>query len=139
MQKYLEHDKDPFILTGERLVERALFMKAVEGKSLYSLNTKIFDEMVRPKVESVAFPRDKFRRMRAQKRAGVAILSGLWLLVPMWIMVLHKTLWTGLATSTVFVFAFGLCIIFYLDDEKDVVASTAAYAAVLVVFVSLNT
>jgi hypothetical protein len=54
-------------------------------------------------------------------------------------MVMHKTHYTALASTTVFVSVFGLMMALVLDKLMDVLSSTAAYAAVLVVFVGLNT
>lgn len=65
---------------------------------------------------------------------GAAMLLG-----PMWIMVLVKEHYTSLITTTVCVAAFGLVAVFWLEKPIDVLSVTAAYAAVLVVFVGLNT
>lgn len=53
-------------------------------------------------------------------------------------MVLHNTMWTGLISTSVFVVVFGVLVAWFLEDKEKVLASTAAYAAVLVVFVGLN-
>ncbi|KAF1951815.1 hypothetical protein CC80DRAFT_495708, partial [Byssothecium circinans] len=66
------------------------------------------------------------------------IIGGTLLVGPMWLMVLHKTKMTGLISTTVFVFAFILLMVYQLDTPFTVLAATAAYAAVLVVFVGTN-
>lgn len=70
----------------------------------------------------------------------MAVVGGLVLLAPMLIMVLHPGLLTALTTTSVFVLvvAIGLALIMKGADEKDIVAATAAYAAVLVVFVGTS-
>lgn len=72
-------------------------------------------------------------------RFSLAIVGAALLLGPMWLMVLHNTLYTGLITTTVCVAVFGLLVVFQLDMPMDVLSGTAAYAAVLVVFVGLTT
>jgi hypothetical protein len=68
-------------------------------------------------------------------RLAVAVLSGALLVGPVWIMVLKNDVWINLKTTTAFVAGFGLLMAMFLDRVMDVLASTAAYAAVLVVFV----
>ena len=53
-------------------------------------------------------------------------------------MVLHKSLLTSLLTSSVCVIVFDVILAFALDDPFDVLPGTAAYAAVLVVFVGTS-
>jgi VIT1/CCC1 family predicted Fe2+/Mn2+ transporter len=67
----------------------------------------------------------------------MALFGGLALIAPMLIMRLHSTLITQLVTTSVFVLAVGIVLAWYMRDadKKDILASTAAYAAVLVVFV----
>ncbi len=70
-------------------------------------------------------------------RLIMALGGGFALVVPMLIMVLHPTLLTTLLTTSCFVLAVGVCLaVVMIDSEpKDIIACTAAYAAVLVVFV----
>jgi hypothetical protein len=67
-----------------------------------------------------------------------AIVGGIFLIGPMWLMVLHKTRTTALVSTTVFVVVFGLIMALFLDKMMDVLSRTAAYAAVLIVFVGLT-
>lgn len=71
-------------------------------------------------------------------RMGMAVLGGVFLVVPMLIMVLHKTLLTTLLTTCLFVFAFGLVLSYFLEDAFNVLSGTAAYAAVLSLFVGAS-
>jgi hypothetical protein len=68
----------------------------------------------------------------------MAAIGGAFLIGPMLVMVLHKSLLTTLLTSSVCVIVFGVILAFALDDPFDVLSGTAAYAAVLVVFVGTS-
>lgn len=72
------------------------------------------------------------------QRVGMACLGGALLIGPMILMVLHKSLLTTLLTTSVCVFIFGLIMAKALDQPFDVLSATAAYAAVLVVFVGAS-
>ena len=86
------------------------------------------------------------RELRTQKRAFtqrilMAMLGGIALIVPMLIMTLLPGRNTALITVCITTFALGLVLAFLAKDStgKDVLAATAAYAAVLVVFVGTST
>jgi hypothetical protein len=53
-------------------------------------------------------------------------------------MVLHQTRVTILVTTSVCALAFGLVAAYVLEKPFDVLSTTAAYAAVLVVFVGTS-
>jgi len=53
-------------------------------------------------------------------------------------MMLHQSRVTILVATSVCVSAFGLVVSVYLEKPFDVLSATAAYAAVLVVFVGTN-
>lgn len=72
-------------------------------------------------------------------RVILAAVGGAFLIGPMWLMVLQSGLYTALITTTGFVAGFGILMAYFLEEGKDVLASTAAYAAVLVVFVGTST
>ena len=74
-----------------------------------------------------------------RQRLAMAAVGAAFLIAPMWLMVLHNTLYTALVSTTVFVMVFGLVMALRLDKLMDVMSATAAYAAVLVVFVGLTT
>lgn len=73
-------------------------------------------------------------------RLAMAALGGTFLVGPMWLMVLLREQWvyTALVSTTVFVYAFGMFMSAWLEKPMDVLSGTAAYAAVLVVFVGLG-
>ena len=68
----------------------------------------------------------------------MALFGGLVLILPMLIMVLHPRKTKSLITSSIFTMAFALVQAFWADAKTDLVLSTAAYAAVLVVFVGVT-
>ena len=72
-------------------------------------------------------------------RLRVAILTGLSLIAPMLFMKLYDNLIAQLVTASVAVLVLG-AILAYLEEmqKKDVVGATAAYAAVLVVFIGTS-
>ena len=88
----------------------------------------------------------KGREERSQKNALteriiMALFGGAALIGPMLIMTLHQSRNTSLITASVATFLFALVMAFAARDSagKDVLAITAAYAAVLVVFVGTST
>ena len=69
----------------------------------------------------------------------IAITSGASLIVPMVIMSLDKTLRKSLVTTSVAVLLFAAFISFVMKvKNSDIITATAAYAAVLVVFVAVS-
>jgi len=79
----------------------------------------------------------KTRDLRAvTERLMYGILGGLALVVPMLVMVLHNTVLTALLTVSVATILFAALCAFYAEIRPmQLVGATAAYAAVLVVFV----
>ncbi|KAM0258097.1 hypothetical protein ACHAQJ_004002 [Trichoderma viride] len=148
MGQFIWKSYDPFYITCERFVERHMMQSAMEGmeneadplrwaKSVGRWETE------RDRPEPIGGTRGgNFRKAWVkgfQQRVSVAAVGGAFLIGPMWLMVLHKTLYTALVSTTVFVVLFGLVMAVWLDKLMDVMSATAAYAAVLVVFVGLTT
>ncbi len=86
------------------------------------------------------------RLKRSQKnafteRVVMAMFGGIALIGPMLIMTLHPSRNTSLIIVSVATFAFAIALAFVARDSagKDVLGATAAYAAVLVVFVGTST
>ncbi|KAL2071110.1 hypothetical protein VTL71DRAFT_12345 [Oculimacula yallundae] len=73
------------------------------------------------------------------ERVGMAIIGGTFLIGPMLVMVLVPGKNTPLITASVCVFAFAIVISWILEKKFDVLSGTAAYAAVLVMFVGTST
>ena len=74
-------------------------------------------------------------------RLFMAFTGGVFLVVPMLVMVLVDELLASLVITSVFVLAFGLVMALVVENPFDVMSRTApaAYAAVLVVFVGTST
>ncbi|XMA14588.1 hypothetical protein WAI453_007379 [Rhynchosporium graminicola] len=71
----------------------------------------------------------------------MAVFGGLALVAPMLIMTLHEGKTTSLVTTSVFVFVVAIILAWRMKDAqaKDIIGATAAYPAVLVVFVGTGT
>jgi hypothetical protein len=85
------------------------------------------------------------RLLREQKKAftgrvAMALFGGVSLIVPMLVMTLHPSRNTSLITTSTATFVFAIALALGATDTagKDVLAATAAYAAVLVVFVGTS-
>lgn len=148
MGKHTRLSKDPFYVTGERFIERCMLHAAMKNREndidplQYSDSVGEWEkEGIQP--VSIGGTRDRnFHQAWVKdfrKRIGVAMVGGIFLIAPMWLMVLHNTLYTSLIATTVCVALFGLLMASVLEKPIDVMSSTAAYAAVLVVFVGLTT
>ena len=75
------------------------------------------------------------------ERFAMALFGGIALIAPMLIMTLHPSQKTSLITVSIATILFALTLAVFASGAagKDVLAATAAYAAVLVVFVGANT
>jgi hypothetical protein len=141
--------QDPFYVSGERIVDRCMLEAAMKGKGYGADQLREAHQSMGKweaegaRSEPVGGTRDENFQLAwikgFRQRVFAAVVGGLFLIGPMWLMVLHKTRYTALVSTTVFVAVFGLMMARVLDKLMDVLSSTAAYAAVLVVFVGLNT
>lgn len=148
-------DDDPFVMTSYRHLEdltlkdeletfpvedrtylaRRSWMKGIDYGELDWGNTEVAqgnpDNFNRGQLNKVA----EFRSFTA--RLGIAAFGGAFLVGPMWLMALDSRKYTGLITTTIFTFAFAVVMARLLRKESTavVISSTAAYTAVLVVFV----
>jgi VIT1/CCC1 family predicted Fe2+/Mn2+ transporter len=89
----------------------------------------------------VRYTNEKNAQKPFYSRLVMAVVGGFALVVPMLIMTLHSTKVTSLATLSVFVLAVAVSLAWFMDiaEPKDIIGATAAYAAVLVVFVGVGT
>ncbi|KAG5802075.1 hypothetical protein H9Q74_013180 [Fusarium xylarioides] len=148
MEKRSLQPEDPFYMSGEKYQDRKL-LEAILGDKVNSFEGQpVFPAIGHwqkgpEESRSVRDTRqDNYKRnwtVGLHQRLAVAAVGGIFLMAPMWLMVLHNTLYTALVSTTVFVTVFGLMAAIYLTSLMDVMSSTAAYAAVLVVFVGLIT
>ncbi|CCC12867.1 hypothetical protein SMACR_08986 [Sordaria macrospora] len=71
------------------------------------------------------------------ERVGAAVIGGAFLIAPMWILALQRSLFVHLSVATACVTAFGVSVSIYLETVDGVFAATLAYAAVIMVFVGI--
>ncbi|KAI0122437.1 hypothetical protein F4814DRAFT_408714 [Daldinia grandis] len=145
---------DPFLIRSQKKVDAAVLERALLGIPVEKLEKELFTPNLDgiPKVnfvppleqEPTAIGGTRTEMTRKQwmeafiKRALVSIIGGAFLTGPMWIMILVTTTYASPIITTVFVFIAGIAAARVLDNTLSVVSVTAAYAAVLVVFVGVN-
>ncbi|KAJ2995587.1 hypothetical protein NUW58_g1228 [Xylaria curta] len=133
---------DPFYVTGERNIDSYVLhsllgdaAKEIAGESVpVGAAWGSTPEPIGGTRNDTTAKSESYERRR---RVAIAAVAGSFLVGPMWLMVLHNTLYTCLVSTTIFVTVFGLILALFLDSPKEVMSGTAAYAAVLVVFVGL--
>jgi hypothetical protein len=155
---------DPFILTTSRLRDLTLIREEISNfarkattmtadqqakyePSKISQDTKSLEAF--PKPHDKGKPDTLFGGSRTEmhrktkfenflQRLIMAGVGGAFLIGPMLIMVLKNTLLASLLTTAICVVVFGFTLAVYLDQPFNVLSGTAAYAAVLVVFVGTS-
>ncbi|KAK4188122.1 hypothetical protein QBC35DRAFT_433546 [Podospora australis] len=152
MQKAKGRPRDPFYLDGRRLDDRDIFVAAGLEPGSASLAV-LGDDDAEPVFGWQTEPggsgsrifsflngqsRGQEARTAFSRRLLIALVGAAFLIGPMWLMMLRNEVRTKLVSTTVFVGVFGLLMAYFLEEYKDVLSSTAAYAAVLVVFVGLS-
>lgn len=147
MGRHIWQAQDPFIVTGERSLDRLMLGIAMKNKENVADPlgwTKPMFDWEAPDVTPKPVGGTRDRNLRQawirgfRQWLGTAAAGGIFLLGPMWLIILHRTLYTALISTTIFVAIFGMLMALLLDGLKDVLSSTAAYSAVLVVFVGLT-
>ncbi|KAF7593645.1 hypothetical protein BBP40_011050 [Aspergillus hancockii] len=146
MAKCSQLPRDPFLVSGEYCVDNYIFERCMPEELQEATFEKVSsigawdteDARPTPICGTRNDNQHKTWVRKFQTRVEIAGVGGAFLIAPMWLMVLHHTVYTCLISTTVFVVAFGLIMAFYLQENRDVLASTAAYAAVLVVFVGTS-
>ena len=83
---------------------------------------------------------NRFRKSAFTERIAMAMFGGVSLIIPMLIMTLRPSENVSLITTSLATFVFAIMLALGASNSagKDVLAATAAYAAVLVVFVGTN-
>jgi hypothetical protein len=143
MRKFVERPKerDPFIVTSRRKVDHWGLRCALEDAS-EELDFCLDEPLEKENEPIAALRKASFDRANLENfalRVVMAIVGGAFLIGPMWPMVLHNTRYTALISTSVCVLVFGVIMAWVLDHALNVLSVTAAYAAVLVVFVGTNT
>lgn len=140
MNKCASLPRDPFIITGERRVDRDILAAAIPHLTARADPEPILTTRWEQDGVPIAGNRSRLRHSRYSRRVGVAAFGVAFLIGPMWLMALQPgaARYVALASATAFIVAFGLVMAYVLEEDKEVLSSTAAYAAVLVVFVGLT-
>ncbi|KAH6843474.1 hypothetical protein B0I37DRAFT_384545 [Chaetomium sp. MPI-CAGE-AT-0009] len=132
--------KNPFHMTGEKKLDRIIFdaplgnakQPRFDGMSIRDVRK--WDSHLGGVVQTPSYNRYK----RLVGRLGVSAIGATFLIAPMWLMMLRSGLYVALISTTVFVAVFGVFAASFLDEHVHILSNTAAYAAVLVVFVGLT-
>ena len=143
MEGFSGSDGDPFVISAENPLDRYLLSIYIDVRLANDPDLKrLVSTKSWGQTRTTHNTRDRnvaASRLRGFKmRVVLAAIGAAFLLGPMWLMVLRPGVYTSLVAVTVFVSAFGIFMAWALNEGKDVLASTAAYAAVLVVFVGTN-
>ncbi|RFU26013.1 hypothetical protein B7463_g10322, partial [Scytalidium lignicola] len=143
MNLCVERRKDPFLVHSTRLHDKDVLQLALREYGGEDFDNFPFEKCSEQVPESIGGTRKKISEKehftKFVKRLGMAAVGGSFLVAPMWLMVIHNTRYTALISTTIFVFVFGVVMASVLESYMDVLSVTAAYAAVLVVFVGTNT
>ncbi|CAJ2504198.1 Uu.00g115920.m01.CDS01 [Anthostomella pinea] len=137
-----QRPRDPFLVTGERKIDSYVIHSILRGSLNGGFGRPIpVDNPWENDNQPIGGTRNATLAKSwidgFKERLIIATVAGFFLIGPMWLMVLHDTLYTTLGSTTAFVTAFGIAMAWFLDKPKEVMSGTAAYAAVLVVFVGL--
>ena len=148
---------DPFVVISERWVDAQVFKSLLDRISPEKRKEDGLDELLEQNgvVTSFAPPREKgpnpiggTRGEWAQKqktedfltRLAFSVIGGIFLVVPMWLMVLYNAKYTAVITTSISVLLWAIATAWKAEGGPiAVLSATAAYAAVLVVFVGTNT
>jgi uncharacterized membrane protein len=111
----------------EDLVKR--YMYGTSDRFEHSLQLDIKEQKEKQKEQQ--------KKIQFLSRLTMALFGGAALVAPMLIMTLHQSKLTSLLTTSLFLVAVALALSRWMEDAtgKDIMGATAAYAAVLVVFV----
>jgi hypothetical protein len=148
---------DPFIVTTEKELDYVLLKEMAEkwgNTRQFDTNSTLEERKVKLRSAIHGEPRDKnlWKELKTPRhidnrkdafelfmlRLRMAAIGGAFMVGPMLIMVLHRSLLTSLLTASLCVVAFGLILTIYLEKPFEVLSGTAAYAAVMVVFVGTS-
>jgi hypothetical protein len=144
MQECTQRERDPFLVTAERLTDDEIMQEAMKHIDLgqfsplgscEEIQSWEKDNIPIPKTRNEAAGRNRMQKLI--ERLILAVLGGGLLVGPMWLMIIHNSPYVCMSSATGFVFLFGLVMAVRLEKGTDVLASTCAYAAVMVVFVGL--
>ena len=147
MTKCISAQRDSFLISGERKMDRFVmheilgmtaeqFGRDPPGPPIPVLGPWEKENYPIGGTRNENVKKSSIRSFR--RRLFMASLGGTFLVGPMWLMVMHNTMYTVLVSTSVFVYAFGFLMSILLEKPMEVLSGTAAYAAVLVVFVGIG-
>ena len=114
-----------------------------EKRKKEGLETVIFASPLEKSAQPIRGTRTETTQKEKTKnflnRLIMSLVGGAFLVGPLWLMLLHNTHYTALITTFVLVFVCRVMTAWRLENPIAVLSTTAAYAAVLVVFVGVNT
>ena len=142
--------KDPFVLQSSKCLEAAILREHLAGirptvgqDTQYKSDSSFAGPKDAKDPEYVGGYRTKTNQETKLKaffmRLAMAAIGWAFIVGPILVMVLHNSRTTALCTTSVCVLAFGVLVARALERPFDVLSATAAYAAVLVVFVGTTT
>ncbi|KAI0849484.1 hypothetical protein F5Y00DRAFT_269487 [Daldinia vernicosa] len=131
--------QDPFLITSERKVDAAILQSTLLEIGGPTFN---FVPPLEQKPTAIGDTRtemtQKLRRGAYFVRAVVSVIGGIYLIMPVWLMIEMGSPKASLIITALFVLIVGLAAAWVFNDIIHVFSITVAYAAVLVVFVGAN-
>lgn len=152
MTECSKRERDPFRATGEYYTDKLALERILadtglrsdfEGLELQNYSSHLRWETLDPDAPRATILGNRTANVNVLAtrafywRLGIAGLSAAFLLGPMWMMAYSPKRATALWGTTSCVLVFGLVMASWLERDAEVMSNTAAYAAVLVVFVGL--
>ena len=142
--------KDPFVMQSSKCLEAAILREHLSGirptvvqNAQYNFDSSFAGPKHTENPEYVGGYRTKTNQETKLKafsvRLAMAAIGWAFIVGSILVMVLHSSRIKALCTTSVYVLASGVSVARALEKPFDVLSATAAYAAVLVVFVGTTT
>lgn len=146
MAKYAHKSDDPFLVSCERQHDRFILMRAMNLKGISAsdladrkaaaIPTGPWEENDRD-AQPLASTRTETLRRALWLRVGAAFLGVIFLVGPMWLLVLKREVYFQLGFTTGCVSVFALMMAWIAPTADVVFSASLAYAAVLMVFIGV--
>ncbi|PSR98977.1 hypothetical protein BD289DRAFT_361612, partial [Coniella lustricola] len=146
MCQFSEERNDPFKISSERSLDRQMLYQAMRHK----LKPLGLFQYLKPtatptgpwedgqgEIRPMVGTRGEYFRRALWSRLAGALIGAVFLIGPMWLLVLEQNIFLQLGVVTGCIVIFGLLMVVWLDMLDAVFAATLAYAAVLMVFVGV--
>lgn len=148
MAKFSQQSNDPFIASQEREHDGYLLLDALTREGItpsnlnehktYAIPTGPWERCAPGQgAQPIVGTRSESLKRAALSRISAALVAAVFLVGPMWVLVLHQEVFFQLGFTTACVLAFGMLVAWYLDTVDKVFSVTLAYAAVLMVFIGV--